>query len=143
VTNATNPPYGSFFVVALSRRLWFLVGVDRSRGESRIVTAEAVSSAPVGEAGFRLPADQLPDLIVLAFDPQLVMWAATGGGLRGNGWTPREPRRPGQRRAGHLGAMRERVEALGGRFRVTTAPSQGTVIEARLPLTDPTERWGA
>jgi signal transduction histidine kinase len=39
--------------------------------------------------------------------------------------------------------MRERVEALGGRFRVTTAPSQGTVIEARLPPTDPTERWGA
>jgi hypothetical protein len=57
-------------------------------GESRIVTAEAVSSAPVGEAGFRLPADQPPDLIVLAFDPELVMWAATGGGLRGNGWTP-------------------------------------------------------
>jgi hypothetical protein len=61
VTNATNLPYGSFFVVALSRRLWFLVGVDRSRGESRIVTAEAVSSAPVGEAGFRvgLASDEL------------------------------------------------------------------------------------
>jgi signal transduction histidine kinase len=45
----------------------------------------------------------------------------------------------------HFGliAMRERVEALGGRFRVTTAPGRGTVIEARLPLTDPTERWGA
>ena len=41
----------------------------------------------------------------------------------------------------HFGliAMRERVEALGGRFRVTTAPGQGTVVEARLPLTDPTE----
>jgi PAS domain S-box-containing protein len=46
----------------------------------------------------------------------------------------------------HFGliAMRERVEALGGRFRVTTAPRQGTVVEARLPLTDPAEwRWGA
>jgi PAS domain S-box-containing protein len=45
----------------------------------------------------------------------------------------------------HFGliAMRERVEALGGWFRVTTAPGRGTVIEARLPLTDPTERWGA
>jgi PAS domain S-box-containing protein len=45
----------------------------------------------------------------------------------------------------HFGliAMRERVEALGGRFRVTTAPGQGTVVEARLPLTDPTEGWGA
>jgi signal transduction histidine kinase len=42
-----------------------------------------------------------------------------------------------------LVAVRERVEALGGRFRVTTAPGRGTVIEARLPLTDPTERWGA
>ena len=52
------------------------------------MTAEAVTSAPVGEAGFRLLADQLPDLIILAFDRELVMWAATGGGLRGNGWTP-------------------------------------------------------
>ena len=46
----------------------------------------------------------------------------------------------------HFGliAMRERVEALGGRFQVTTAPGQGTVVEARLPLTDPAEwRWGA
>ena len=45
----------------------------------------------------------------------------------------------------HFGliAMRERVEALGGRFRVTTAPGQGTEVEARLPLTDPAEwRWG-
>jgi hypothetical protein len=33
--------------------------------------------------------------------------------------------------------MRERVEALGGRFRVTTAPGQGTVVEAKLPLTVP------
>jgi hypothetical protein len=43
----------------------------------------------------------------------------------------------------HFGliAMRERVEALGGRFRVTTGPGRGTVIEATLPLTDPTERW--
>jgi PAS domain S-box-containing protein len=45
----------------------------------------------------------------------------------------------------HFGliAMRERVEALGGRFRVTTAPGEGTVVEAKLPLTDPTEGWGA
>jgi PAS domain S-box-containing protein len=44
----------------------------------------------------------------------------------------------------HFGliAMRERVEALGGRFRVTTAPGEGTVVEARLPLTDPAERPG-
>jgi two-component system sensor histidine kinase UhpB len=45
----------------------------------------------------------------------------------------------------HFGliAMRERVEALGGRFRVTTAPGEGTVVEARLPLTDQAERWDA
>jgi signal transduction histidine kinase len=44
----------------------------------------------------------------------------------------------------HVGliAMRERVEALGGRFRVTTAPGQGTVVEAKLPLTVPTEAPG-
>ena len=40
------------------------------------MTAEAVSSAPVGEGGFQLLADQLPDLIILAFDPQPVMWAS-------------------------------------------------------------------
>jgi len=45
----------------------------------------------------------------------------------------------------HFGliAMRERVEALGGRFRVTTAPGQGTVVEARLPLTVAAEGPGA
>jgi signal transduction histidine kinase len=45
----------------------------------------------------------------------------------------------------HFGliAMRERVEALGGRFRVITAPGEGTVVEAKLPLTDPTEGLGA
>jgi signal transduction histidine kinase len=45
----------------------------------------------------------------------------------------------------HFGliAMRERVEALGGRFRVTTAPGQGTVVEAKVPLSDPTGGWGA
>jgi len=39
--------------------------------------------------------------------------------------------------------MRERVEALGGRFRVTTAPGHGTVVEASLPLTVATEGPGA
>ena len=45
----------------------------------------------------------------------------------------------------HFGliAMRERVEALGGRFRVTTAPGHGTVVEASLPLTVATEGPGA
>ncbi len=45
----------------------------------------------------------------------------------------------------HFGliAMRERVEALGGCFRVTTAPGGGTMVEAKLPLTVPTEGWGA
>jgi hypothetical protein len=51
-----------------------------------------VSRAPAGEAGFRLLAEHLPDLVVLAFD----------------------------------------------------APGEGTVVEARLPLTDPGEwRWEA
>jgi PAS domain S-box-containing protein len=51
------------------------------------VTAETAGQASPGEAGFQLLADELPDLIILAFDPGLVMWAATGGGLRGHGWT--------------------------------------------------------
>jgi signal transduction histidine kinase len=44
----------------------------------------------------------------------------------------------------HFGliAMRDRVGALGGRFRVTTAPGQGAVVEAKLPLTVPTEGSG-
>jgi PAS domain S-box-containing protein len=45
----------------------------------------------------------------------------------------------------HFGliAMRERVEALGGRFRVTTTLGQGTVVEASLPLTVAIEGLGA
>jgi PAS domain S-box-containing protein len=52
------------------------------------VTAEAVSRAPAGEAGFRLLAEHLPDLVLLAFDPELQIWAATGAALRARGWTP-------------------------------------------------------
>jgi signal transduction histidine kinase len=38
--------------------------------------------------------------------------------------------------AGRLGleGMRERVEILGGSFQLRTAPGQGTVIQASLPL---------
>jgi signal transduction histidine kinase len=38
--------------------------------------------------------------------------------------------------AGHLGleGMRERVEILGGRFDVQSAPNQGTVVRASIPL---------
>ncbi|MDF2741178.1 MAG: sensor histidine kinase [Actinomycetia bacterium] len=94
------------------------------------MTAAATGRAPAGEAGFRLLAEHRPDVILLAFDPELRIWAATGAAIRARGWTP-----------GHFGliAMRERVEALGGRFRVTTAPGEGTVVEARLPLTDRSE----
>ncbi|HEV2919716.1 MAG TPA: PAS domain-containing protein, partial [Actinomycetota bacterium] len=53
------------------------------------MTAEpAASRAPAGEAGFRLLVEHLPDLILLAFDPQLEIWAATGAALRARGWTP-------------------------------------------------------
>ena len=64
-------------------------------------------------------------------DPELLTYAMLGAlNQLTRGWTP-----------GHFGliAMRERVEALGGRFRVTTAPGEGTVVEARLPLTDRSE----
>ena len=52
------------------------------------MTAEAASSAPAGEAGFRPLAEHLPDLVLLAFDPELQIWAATGAALRARGWTP-------------------------------------------------------
>ena len=50
------------------------------------MTAETADQASPEEAGFQLLADQLPNLIILAFDPDLVMRAATGGGVRGHGW---------------------------------------------------------
>jgi PAS domain S-box-containing protein len=52
------------------------------------VTTEAASRAPAGEAGFRLLAEHLPDLVVLAYDAELRIWAATGAALRARGWTP-------------------------------------------------------
>jgi PAS domain S-box-containing protein len=54
------------------------------------VTAEAASRAAAGDAAFRLLAEQLPDLIILAFDPELEVWAATGAALRARGWEPEE-----------------------------------------------------
>ena len=54
------------------------------------MTAAAASRAPTGEAGFRLLADHLPDLIILAYDPGLEVWAATGGALRARGWASKE-----------------------------------------------------
>ena len=51
------------------------------------MTAETASRVPTGEAGFRLIAEHLPDLILLAFDPELKIWAATGAAIRARGWT--------------------------------------------------------
>jgi signal transduction histidine kinase len=47
-------------------------------------------------------------------------------------------------RNGHLGlvGMRERVEVLGGVFGVQTMPGQGTVVQARLPLSLPEDDYG-
>jgi PAS domain S-box-containing protein len=52
------------------------------------VTAAATGRAPAGEAGFQLLAEHLPDVILLAFDPELRIWAATGAAIRARGWTP-------------------------------------------------------
>ena len=52
------------------------------------MTTEAASRTPAGEAGFRLLAEHLPNLILLAFDTELLIWAATGAALRARGWTP-------------------------------------------------------
>ena len=52
------------------------------------MTAEAAQRASAGEAGFRLLAEHMPDIIILAFDDQLEIWAATGAALRSRGWRP-------------------------------------------------------
>jgi PAS domain S-box-containing protein len=59
-------------------------------GRESTLTAEPASRAPADEAGFRLLAEHLPDLIILAFDAQLEIWAATGGGLWARGWAPEQ-----------------------------------------------------
>jgi PAS domain S-box-containing protein len=54
------------------------------------VTAETAEQASPGEASFQLLAEHLPDLIIFAFDADLRIWAATGGGIRARGWTTEE-----------------------------------------------------
>ena len=51
------------------------------------MTAEAVHRGSADDAGFRLLAEHLPDIIILAFDDRLDIWAATGTALRARGWT--------------------------------------------------------
>ena len=69
--------------------MWFLVVLDRSRGEVDR-DHRGASSAPAGEAGFRLLTQHLPDLALLAFDLDLRIWSATGAALRAAGWGPEE-----------------------------------------------------
>lgn len=82
------------------------------------MTAETADQASPEEAGFQLLADQLPDLIILAFDTELRMWAATGGGLRGHGWAAEDfvglrlPEIAGSSQAEAIGACAR--AALGG-----------------------------
>jgi PAS domain S-box-containing protein len=54
------------------------------------VTAETADQASPGEASFQLLAEHLPDLVIFAFDTDLRIWAATGGGIRARGWTTEE-----------------------------------------------------
>jgi PAS domain S-box-containing protein len=54
------------------------------------MTVKTADQASPGEADFQLLAEHLPDLIIFAFDAELRMWAATGGGLRARGWTSEE-----------------------------------------------------
>jgi PAS domain S-box-containing protein len=54
------------------------------------VTAETADRASPGEASFQLLAEHMPDIIILAFDEQLEIWAATGAALRSRGWRPRQ-----------------------------------------------------
>ncbi|MDA8184971.1 MAG: sensor histidine kinase [Actinomycetota bacterium] len=47
-------------------------------------------------------------------------------------------------RAGHFGVagMRERVEAAGGKWRLTSAPGKGTELKATIPMAGPVPPWG-
>lgn len=56
----------------------------------------------------------------------------------GSGFDPSVPNT-----GGHFGldGMRERVQLLGGNFEVKSAPNQGTVIRASLPLLEPKEEY--
>ncbi|HEY6708589.1 MAG TPA: PAS domain-containing protein, partial [Actinomycetota bacterium] len=54
------------------------------------MTAETADQASPGEASFQLLAEHLPDLVIFAFDTDLRIWAATGGGIRARGWTTEE-----------------------------------------------------
>jgi PAS domain S-box-containing protein len=54
------------------------------------VTAETADQASPGRASFQLLAEHLPDLVIFAFDADLRIWAATGGGIRARGWTTEE-----------------------------------------------------
>jgi two-component system sensor histidine kinase DegS len=47
------------------------------------------------------------------------------------------------RKGGHLGlwSMRERVEQLGGQFTVSSAPSQGTTVQFKVPIQAETGAW--
>ena len=54
------------------------------------MTAETAGQASPEEASFQLLAEHLPDLVIFAFDTDLRIWAATGGGIRARGWTTEE-----------------------------------------------------
>jgi hypothetical protein len=54
------------------------------------VTAESADQASPGEASFQLLAEHPPDLVIIAFDAELRIWAATGGAIRARGWTSEE-----------------------------------------------------
>ena len=52
----------------------------------------------------------------------------------GAGFDPARPRAPGDRVTSGLWGMRERVELLGGSFKIDSAPGAGTRIAATIPL---------
>ncbi|GHG53376.1 two-component sensor histidine kinase [Streptomyces griseocarneus] len=71
-------------------------------------------------------------LTLTCLDDQVVLDVADDG--RGLGPRGGEPRRPGRGRGHGLPAMRARAEQVGGRLSVESAPGEGTVVSARVPL---------
>jgi hypothetical protein len=95
------------------------------------VTTEAASRTPGGEAGFRLLAEHLPNLILPAFDTDELTCSDELCRVLG-------------RPFGFRIAMRDLGQVLhpADLEQVTTAPGQGTVVEAKLPLAVPTDWSG-
>src|SRR3989442_1196783 len=67
-------------------------------------------------------------------------WVTVSVRDNGRGFVYTEEQLRAEHKGGMLGSMKGRIEDLGGRMRVHTAPGAGTEVEFRVPLRTPGER---